>query len=367
MTGPGARRPSRRRPSTEGEIGVGVLALLLVAALLSTLATVVPVDASRVLAAGDMLPLETRLLNGESHDILVPGATVTLQVGAPVTEVARHRVDLGDDADWSDTDPVRPATGVGLVPVTWTARATPDVPRQSPDTTEVSVTLVAGDERIDLVRGTVEDLVRAPDDDNDPPSRILALEEDVAEDLTVEVEYDGVTQVLDVAEGEVDTGAADGLYAPATTIGTGCSEVVDWCQLSPEGDTSWRPRTNEANFVAGTISTLAYDEHLGWPGEGRLWASLYVQDFTTHDVVDASGGRRDVTDESPLVVTLDGERPERSGLGRSASHGSRRGPVTFAIDIDERPHELVLRSQLTLEGSTSPRVVPLRTTIELTE
>lgn len=366
MTGLPARRPARRRPSTEGEIGLGILALLLVAALVSTLATVVPEDASRVLAAGDMLPLETRLLNGESHDVVIPGATLTLQVGAPVSEVAHAHVDLGDDADWSSTDPVRPATGARLVPVTWSARPTANVPRQAPDATEVTVTFVTGHGRGDLARGTVEELVAAREG-SDPASRVLALEEDLSEDLTVEVDYAGTTQVLDVAGGTVDTGAADGLYTPAATIGTGCSAVEDWCHLTAARHAAWRPGTNDANFVAGSISTHAYDEQLGWAGEGRLWASLYLQDFTIHDVVDASGARREVTDQDPLAVTLDGARPERNGLGRNASHGSRRGQVTFAIDIGERSRELVLRSQLTLEGTTSPRVVPLRSTVTLSE
>lgn len=356
-------RVGRRRPSTEREIGLGVLALLLVAALVSTVVTVLPEDASRVLAAGEMVPLESQLYSGEAHEVLVPGTSLTLRVGEPVEEVAHAVVDLGEDADWSDTDPVRPADGAGLVPVAWSALPTADIPRQAPDTTEVSVTMVAGDERIDIVTGTVEEL-RQPDEERDPRSRIIALEDDLAEDLTVEVEYDGVTQVLDVAAGTVDTGAAEGLYSPATTIGTGCAKVSDWCHLSPDPDALWQPEAREANFVAGDISTRAYDEELGWAGEDRLWASLYLQDFTTYGVVDASGERREVADKDPLEVTLDGERPEHSSLD-TAEDTSGGGHATFAIDADEQPQELDLRTTLSLEGSERPQRVPLRTTIRL--
>lgn len=357
-------RTRRRPPSTEGEVGLGVLALLLVAALVSTVVTVLPEDASRVLAAGEMLPLESPLHNGEGHDVLVPGASITLQVGEPVTEVERAVVDLGADADWSNEDPVRPDDGARIVPVTWSVRPAADIPRQGPDTTEVSVTLVAGDERIDLVTGTVEELGQ-PDEERDPRSRIIALEEDRAEDLTVEVDYDGVTQVLDVAAGTIDTGAAEGLYSPATTISTGCAEVSDWCHLSPDPDAPWQPEAREANVVAGAISTSPYDEELGWASEDTLWASLYVQDFTTYDVVNASGARREVADKEALAVTLDGERPEQTVPSRPASTDSQRARVTFAIDADEPPQELELRTELTLEGSESPRRVPLRTTIRL--
>lgn len=346
----------RRQPSTERERTLGILAVLLALALGATFVVVVPEDSSRVLDEGESLPLQAALYNGAPHEVTVPGATITLQVGEPVDEVARDQVDLGDDVDRSATAPLRPATGLRLVPVSWTVRPTRGSPGQE-DPDPVELTLVADDDETDL---DPVDSTRASG------ARVLAVDQAVGHsDLGLEVTYDGATQVLHPATGEVDAGGAEGVDEPARSIPTGCEDFADQCRFTARGAT-WRPPSNEAKLTVGDLRINAHDDDLGWAGPGRRWVSTSIQLSGTADVEDAAGNHRSVERLGRLVATLDGEEPEStSGLGPLEPFQDAQGRVAFSVDAESPPEELVLRQQLTLEGDERPRTVTMKKEIDL--
>ncbi len=82
--------------------------------------------------------------------------------------------------------------------------------------------LIAGDTTIPLGSATLP----RPGQTSDSPdegSIVVALSHDVEiDDLSVEVEYDGLTQIVDVASGEIDAGVAQALYVPLTNFDADC-------------------------------------------------------------------------------------------------------------------------------------------------
>ena len=352
--------PHRRRPSTDGERGLGILALLLAVVLVSTLGSVVSDDASRVLDEGESLPLQTHLYNGTPHEVTVPGATLTMRIGEPVEEVARDQVDLGDDIDWSVTGPVKAEAGARLVPVSWTARQSGYVTNEQEDPEPIEITLVADDGEIELPRGSIDGTIAA----TPTIARVLAVDLDVEHsDLSVEVTYDGATQVLDPATGEVDPGAAEGVGESTTPLRTGCEDGSAPCHLTARGE--WRP-SDGASVTADALRLSAYDEDLGWAGPGRRWASAAIRVRSTLGVENATGEFRPVDRLGRITASLDGEPAEStSGLGSAEPSDSRRGRAVFAVDAASPPKELVLEQELTLEGDVSPRTVTTRKEIHL--
>lgn len=359
------RRPSAlhpRRPSTDRERGLGILALLLAVVLGSTLGSVLPDDASRVLDEGESLPLQSDLYNGAPHEVALPGHTMTVQVGAPVDEVARDQVDLGEDVDPSLTGPVQAEAGARLVPVSWTSRRTQRVSGGQEDAQPLEITLVADDDEITLPRASVGGAGTA----TPPWDRVVAVDHEVEQtDLALEVTYDGATQVLDPATGEVDTGGAEGVDEPTTSIGTGCEDLAEPCHLTARG-VGWRPSSDEGTFTADALRVSAHDEELGWAGTGHRWASVSIRARGTANVENAAGDHRGVDRNGRLEITLDGESTETtSGLGPADPFDSRQGRAVFAVDAASPPKELVLEQELTLEGDASPRTVTVRKEIHL--
>lgn len=349
--------PSRRRSSTDGERGLGILAVLLAVVLISTLGVVVH-DDSHVVDLGESLPLDSTY-NGVPHEVSLPGATVTVQVGTPVEEVARAQVDLDDDP--SDTGPVRASAGARLVPVSW-SRQGAVAGHQDEDSKPVDVTLVADGEEIDVS----PEEAAYPGAPSESWARIVAVDQDVEHsDLTLEVTYDGATQVLDPARGKIDTGDAEGIDEATAAIGTGCEDPSDQCHLTARG-APWRPSSDTSTFTAGAVELKAYDDELGWAGSGRRWASVSIRLPSTLAVENTDGDHRGVDGLGRLEASLDGEPAERtSGLGRVDPSDGRQGEAVFAVDAGSPPEELVLQHDLTLEGAERPRTVTVRQEIEL--
>lgn len=344
-------RGAARRPATSAQLWTTVCAALAAAAFASNLAADWRADHRHVLAAGDRLPLQSRVHNGQPHEVLVPGTAVDLQVGRPVREMDASLVDLGADRDWSDTAPVRADDAARLVPVSWLARPVDNAAGQEVGEQEIGIRLVAGGRRIDLADGTGREL--AAEATGTGTSTLVAVEVD---DLAVEVTFDGVTQRLDVATGELDRGAARGLSTRPRRVDAACPDSRP-CQLRT--DAAWRPYARRATLTTGPLAPYAWDDELGWAGQGRHWTGVAVRPSPMSYVVDRAGKPRSVTGVRDLSLRLDGQEPERTeGLEGGETYSSARpGYAVFAVDDDETPRELSVARTLRLDGATTPTTV----------
>lgn len=351
-----------RRPATDRQIWVTVGALTVTAVLIGVLTASWRADHHDVVSIGDRLPLASALHNGQAHEVLVPGTSITVQVGEPVREIDPGHLDPA--ADHSSADPVRAADDARLVPVTWSARPADTAAGQDATHEHIGIVLVAGEDRVELARATGTQL--ASSDSGSPPSSIIAVGADVT-DLSVEVSFDGATQRIDVTAGEVDRGAAEQISRRAPSTPTGCEEPAV-CTMTAQGTAPWRPAPKDALFTVGPLVTYAWDADLGWAGEGRRWAAATVHSSTTSTTTDGGDGRRSVDRAGAITAALDGRPPERSeGLGASTSHETRYGRVVFDIAADHTLEQLTLRRDLVLEGEEHPRTVTTGATLRLGE
>ena len=351
--------------ATPGEVKLALTALFAVLVLLVTLAATTSPDSSHVVSVGEQLPLQAAPYNGDVHEVIVPSATVTLRVGQPVEEIDSALVDLEDvpDADRAQRsdDPVRATAGATLVPVSWSVRPATSGSSAEIQAVPITIRLVAGERSLDLADGPLMSL-RSPEGETHPPMSLVGVER--AADLSIEVEYDGVTQTLDIATGELDTGLAAGIDSPTSTIDTGCGEGAG-CHLGTDPGSTWQVDRNDATITVRPLTIRPYDPELGWAASGQRWATVGMHMASASGVRD--GERyRSVDRAGPLEVTLDGAEPERStGLGDDRFVDTRVGSAVFAVDADTPPRELSVDQALTLEGKESPRTVAMHLSIPL--
>lgn len=358
---------NHRPASTPRQQRAALGALLGVAVLVASLGTITATDSSNQLASGESVPLWSALYNGDVHEVLLPGATLTLQVGRPIDEISASAVDTSQTLGPSELDSddvVHADDGSELVPVTWKLRrsglATSDAPI---DDEPIDLRLVAGDQTVVLAHGTVVTL-QSPDGGGHPPSSVVSVTGGA--DLVIEVEMDGATQTLDIASGELDTGRASGLYEETAAIDTGCEQPGS-CELAPTNAASpWRPRNGRAQVTTSSMSRSAYDAELGWAPEGRLWAVVYARASSVTEVVDRDGGFRTTESVGPLAATLDGAAPKRtSGFDADSDTWASQGWAVFSVDVTKPPSTLELTRAIRIDGDDTPQDVELATSLTL--
>ena len=230
----------------------------------------------------------------------------------------------------SGTDDVQAARGDSLVPVSWRlAPGTGTVPVDAAQPFELAV--VVGAARYDLgaekrvegdeAEGAIlsRDLVVAVEGDADP------------EDLTVEVTYDGQTQTVDVESGEIEAGAAAGLYD------SGSFATADRCGQRAAPRSGLTP-----TFVGcevGPVTLTPYRPGLGWVDEAdEAWAVVQVSlGLVNLERVSAGGGidLRVVPDGTVQRVFLDGAETEDGELAPSAvEYDGAEGELVFRVSDD---------------------------------
>ncbi len=188
--------------------------------------------------------------DGERTKVMLPTGRLDVFVGEPTTTVAEN-----DTRDLRSYD--APA-GARFVPLTWqydTARFD-----QVADYLETSAV-----PSVDLVtEGESHRL--PPPKASEPTESFYVLVDGGAEDLTLEVEFDGVTQTVDLAAGEVDPGRAEPLY--------------DLGDLRPGseacGSADWFPTENTTvSFNCGLTGPLLLPYAGGrWAKPGHQWLSV---------------------------------------------------------------------------------------------
>lgn len=309
-------------------------------------------------AVGEQVPLQAAPY-GRSVTVELPGSQVLLVAGAPVDRIGHGVLGRTESGSSRDEDLVAPDGG-RLVPLSWQIRSTAGFGGNE-DTEPIVVRLVAGDQRTEL-GSTVLTGTSASLDAFDAHDVVVGVAGEVGvEDLTIEVEYDGLVQTVDVASGEVDAGAARALYEPDRDFAAACG---DDCTLAAAPSSAWR-----ATFAPLTLSWVTlypYDAALGWAEEGSAWAGLRLTAYSVDGAEDHAGDHRFVTGaDGPLVVRLDGAEPVRTeGLDYEDFTGFR-GRVVFEVPADAEPRELLVAQTAVLDGDRAPRTLPVSARIEL--
>ncbi len=262
---------------------------------------------------------------GTTYEVMLPTGRLELVVGPRTSALPGPYVDGS-----SGTDDVQAARGDSLVPVSWRlAPGTGTVPVDAAQPFELTV--VAGGERYDLgaekrgegdeTEGAIlsRDLVVAVEGDADPG------------DLTVEVTYDGQTQTVDVESGEIEAGAAAGLYEK------GSFATADRCGQRAAPGSGLTP-----TFVScevGLVTLTPYRPGLGWVDDAdEAWAEVRVSlGLVNLERVSAGGGidLRVVPDGTVQRVLLDGAEAEDGELAPSAvEYGGAEGELVFRVSED---------------------------------
>ncbi|KQZ70678.1 hypothetical protein [Nocardioides sp. Root151] len=350
-------RPNHRRTA----LAIVTAALMVAAVVLSVrLAGELRDDPVDVLEVGKTLPLDASPY-GTEQTVLLPGSEVTVSVADPTDALDHDLVSYDfDDPRSSRYRDLHAPKGGSLVPVTWRIRAIGGFGREN-DPNPIEIRLAAGDQRVTVDSVKLED----PSDTLDaldPQFVVIALRGKLApDDLRIEVEYDGLTQVVDVASGTIDAGVAQALYEPQRHYDAGCTEVEDDCNVvAAKPGQALLPAG--AGFTASYLTLYPYDSDLGWADEGSLWAGVLLQMFGGY-AEDRAGNSFYVTRQSGPLFTLDGRRAvhrQRLSGGRSTTSGR----VVFRVDVDAAPRELAFRQVFTLAeraGTLSVRArLPLR-------
>lgn len=270
---------------------------------------------------------------GEPRVVHVPAADLTFTVG----EASTDAVDGGDTADGDD---LTPPEGGSLVPVA--VEVAPagvpaaEVVGSSPEATEVVVEVdgeevplpapydVEGSQVTASSAGTFFVPAEVPD-----PA------------VLVHVSYDGHTQTLDPATGEVDAGVADLWYAGPGGGPGGTADETD-CETTARGPAASDPGLRVE--CAATARRLPYLPGEGWAEDGSAfalvdyrWAANRVPGHEVREVADVTTrvGRR-----TPLTRV---RVPDTSGtLAPWVGHGADVHRVT----AEDR--EVVLRAAFVL-------------------
>ena len=320
--------------------GTRVARLVLVAALLAVLVGVLV--AWRAAPFGPTLETgRVQLLDapayGTTYEVMLPSGRVELVVGPRTSALPGRYVDGS-----SGTDDVQAERGDSLVPVSW--RLAPGTGTVPADTAQpFELTVVAGGERYELgadkrgegdeVEGSIlsRDLVVAVEGDADP------------DDLSVEVTYDGQTQTVDVESGEIDAGAAAGLYENRSFATT------DRCGQRAAPESGVTPTL--VGCEVGLVTLTPYRPDLGWVDDAdEAWAEVRVSlGFVNLERVSAGGGidLRLVPADTVEEVLLDGADADAGKLALvSATDGGAEGELVFRVSED--PHVLTIERDLRL-------------------
>jgi hypothetical protein len=260
---------------------------------------------------------------------VLEGSTATVQL--PTGSLKLVVTDPRDELTDREAEPHRAPDGGSFVGVAWFFE-----PPEAADASVLSyvlddeppaatVTLVADGERYRL--GSPYDRRHEVGDESRTTSWWVAVD-GPADTLEVEVEYDGLTQTVDVAGGEVDPGLAEPLYDPAPfSAGESPCETVE-----PSGSF---PRVDYDAYTC-TVEVLGlspYVEGAGWAETGRSFAVVSV-------VSGLFGPMRWRPEEDSDAVTYDDETRE-----------------SFTITVDGRPVAATLSDGPEADGGAGSTLV----------
>lgn len=180
---------------------------------------------------------------------------------------------------------------------------------------------------------------------------------------TLEVEYDGLAQVFDLASGERETGPADGFYGLPTTLTADCPE-----QGPGRGSRGWQ---HTVACDLGPITAVPYVAGQGWAADaGRTWLAFDLRLAPTSFRWSATG-----EPGAPAAqYRVDGQTGSISVGGTEAVALAESEPGaggyagTFAVDADTgdpAPLEVTRTWDLSRDGGSDVPDAPDSDTVEL--
>lgn len=308
-----------------------------------------PVD---VLDVGTTRPMAATVY-GQEHTVRLPQWDVIVNVAAPARTLAHE---LFDDATGGSQNDVRAPEGGSLVPVTW--QLAPSKAAAFESSEPIDLRLVSDTDSIELA--SLRPGQMAPEEFLVEHQVVAALDGDLhLDDLRIEVEYDGITQVPHVEAGDIDADGAQPLYETDRFLLTGCKAVEDGCQwTTPSTTNGIEPLLG--SFIVEPVTLTVWDEELGWAKPGSLWATMQVRAYAPHGRA-TSGDPVPSPKLSAPKITLEGEHPARR-VGLTGGDRSSNGTVVFEVPADQPSGKLAVRAVVTFQGGAT---MPVHTAAHL--
>lgn len=208
------------------------------------------------IAPGDLVSAryDDQFEDGRRASVTLPVGRLLVRAEEPVSRIARE--------DTRELTEVSAPSGMTFVPITWQYDAwASDAVQTYVDTVDSPT--------IDLVTGGATYPVRSPDRDGTDPESFYVLVEGDAEDRSLRVEFDGVTQTVDLVTGKRDAGRAAGLYDVDTEqLRTrSCSDEDEWFEGGADVEFQCRLRGPVVlPYAAGA-----------WAEPGRQWLAVSLE------------------------------------------------------------------------------------------
>lgn len=291
-------------------------------------------------------------VEGQAIAVRLPVGELNVTVGAPITDSI-----TGEQAADSDEHQV-PSDG-SFIPISWDFDALEKIPGrayygQEPLPAEVALRM--GDQVIDLPEPYV---VRGIGIGTAPVRVFYVPSQQADPKVSLEVSYDGLTQLADAATGEVAPSVASLLYAdPVTAPDVECDSL-----------TSTRyPRLRIDPACSATVERVPYLPEIGWAPEGESYPVVsYGLDLRSPSV-----GRLEWEAESVVgTATLDGAGSILV-VSTSADPSVPHAPYLRASEVfAARPPGGEAKASATFtveppnEGASEPQQITLSATIPL--
>ncbi len=262
---------------------------------------------------GEQVPLGLSVFSDlEGHprldrevEVRLPHGSLAVSVAEPLDSLP-HGLPLADQGKVDDGD-VHAPRGKDFLVLEWEAQASrlaavlERVPgAELPDEEAVLVSLRLGDRTIELDTDAEDEFDRGWDGHGGAVA--VVVDEDDVEDAALEVTFDGLTQVVSLADGSVDAGAASPLYAwgsePRTYTRPGC--VAD----------ATLPRDFETDDLVCQADAVAspWLPDQGWAEGGEVWTLVDVRTVVVDSIL------REGDDEATWSVTLVDHREDVDGV-----------------------------------------------------
>lgn len=194
--------------------------------------------------------------DGKSSSIALPIGRLEISAGRPTTKLAAN--------DTAQLEAVDAPEGSTFVPITWQYDAGTfgdyDVYLES-DATPV----------VDLVADRATYRIPAPEPSGEGSDSFYVLVEGDGEDASLKVDFDGVSQSVDLATGDRDEGAAAGLYDLKPR-----RERTASCTADSEFDIEPPSRLSDYACSVTRVARLPYAGGQ-WAAEGETWLAVTVR------------------------------------------------------------------------------------------
>lgn len=238
---------------------------------------------------GDVIPAneDDQFEGSRASTVLVPTGELKVWLGKPV--------DTADRNETRQLEELQAPDGAILVPITWRMEdAFPDAAGFLGETPAAGIDLVTDGESYRLP---------TPDPASEAGESFYVVADGDGTDVSLEVEFDGVTQTIDLRSREREAGRAEGLYD------------LDGARLRPEDCESDDWHDERIVYACELTGPLLLPYANGeWADKGHQWLAVRLQTTMRQWVIadGEGGGALYIGGRTKLDATLDEEKPVAS-------------------------------------------------------